>query len=68
MANLFNTHETNVMYILYTYIPFKDMIRIRHLQVLNQYINVYNFVHAKLSAFFLIFLKELSTHLYNTET
>ena len=53
MANLFNTHETSVMYILYTYMQFKDMIRIRQSQVLNQCINVYNFFHAKLSAFFI---------------
>ena len=45
LGNLFNTHETNVMNILYTYMQFKDMIRIRQLRVLNQCINVYNFFH-----------------------
>ena len=53
IANLFNKHETNVMYILYTYMQFKDMIRIRQLQVLSQCISVYSFFHAKFSAFFI---------------
>ena len=59
MANLFNTHETNIIYIPFTYIhTFQGytcnyISSIQQLQILDQCINVCNFFHAKLSAFFI---------------